>query len=152
MAHTIAMSGTNSCDGVELTTDLLREVGFCHFNKAEVVEAIARVKRSLVSLHLNLWSLWLQKAIGTSGPHSFSATAEDVVLLAFASAGRIVVTLHRADDPGRFVSVVGAQTGNDPIGLYGIHMTDEAAVALIRSANQLSVILKKSFAPTPKCF
>jgi hypothetical protein len=131
---------------LELTTDLVLTA---HVRDdpafAEVRSQYEQIKQAMVEFQAKVWDAWLQRGIGTSGPHSFESQSEDVHLLAFATAGRIMITLHRTADSSRHVTMMGAQKGDQAIGLQGILMTADQAVAVLKSACGLSQDLWNGF-------
>jgi hypothetical protein len=132
---------------LELTTDLVLDATIHKDDPKleEVRTSYAQVQVAIAEFEEKVWERWLQRVVGTSGPHSFEGQSEDVQLLVFATGGRIMMTLHRAGDQLQHVTLLGAQKGTQSIGLQGIKMTADQAISILRDACRLSEHLWNAF-------
>lgn len=140
---------TITYSSLELTTKLVLDANIRRDDPSfdAVRTAYEHVKEAIVAFQVIVWEGWLQETVGPNGAASFSATAGDLTLLVFATAGRVMMTLHRVGWPHRHITMLGAEKEVRQIGLQGINLTEDQAIQALRDACVRTGDLRKSFAP-----
>lgn len=113
----------------------------------EVYTAVQRLEALSTEFEQRVWGAWLKRCFDETSICGGSAETGDLLLLAYALAGRVMVTLQRPGALGSHVSLLG-YTGMDSAMYVRGCVGDHVEIGrLIKDANAASETLRGAFTP-----